>query len=64
MKPETQADSGGKKGGGTIVLAPSSDDYLREIGDQIAAMTPEQASELKVYLRTEHGIEWKGWVDG
>jgi hypothetical protein len=29
------------------------DDYIRELGDRIAALTPEEAKELEAYLKAE-----------
>jgi hypothetical protein len=58
-EPKTQTDGGGKKGGGVIVSAPFSDDYIHAIGDRIAEMTPEEASELEAYMKIKYGIEWK-----
>jgi len=49
--------AGGKSGnGGTPIAAPDQDGYIEEIGDRIAGLTPQQASELKDYLETAYDL--------
>jgi len=56
MQTQTQDSGSGKGGGGIAVSALPFDDFIHEIGDKIASLTPDQAAELEAYLKTK-GIQ-------
>ena len=50
MKPETQTQMEKPPPGGVVIAAAFEGDEIEELGERLAALSPEQAKELHQYL--------------